>query len=60
MPTFVQSSQPNQTEVKTNGYRDVISLACVVGSIIFLFAICFFSTSPDTSPTELAAMALPP
>jgi hypothetical protein len=60
MTTFAQSSQLNQTKVRTNRYHDAISLACVVGSIVFLFAICSFSTSPDTPTIELATMALPP
>jgi hypothetical protein len=60
MTAFDELNQVNQTEVKINRYNEMISLACVVGSIVFLLAICFVSTSPDTAPSELAAMALPP
>ena len=60
MTAFDELNQVNQTEVKINRYNEMISLACELGSIAFLLAICFVSTSPDTSPFELAAMALPP
>ena len=60
MTAFDELNQVNQTEVKINRYNEMISLACVMGSIVFLLAICLVSTSPDTAPSELAAMALPP
>jgi hypothetical protein len=55
-----QRPSSTRSEVKINRYHEVIPLACVVASFVFLFAICFLSTSPDTSPIDLAGIALPP
>ena len=60
MTAFDELNHVNQTDVKFNRYNEMISLACVLGSIVLLFSICFVSTSPDPSPIQLAGMAIPP